>query len=58
MQRHYANRLIAASEVVMNLGTMVPILPATERQARPLTQLEPEDQPVVWRRAVESAPNA
>lgn len=57
MQRNYANKLIAASEVVQNLGTIVPVLPATERVARPLTQLEPDVQPVVWQRVVESAPN-
>ena len=56
MQRNYANKMIAASEVVQNLGTIVPILPATESQARPLTQLEPEEQAVAWQRVVESAP--
>lgn len=56
MQRHYANRLIAAAEVTANL---VPIgtIPATESQARPLTTLEPDQQRAAWRRAVETAPN-
>ena len=57
MQRNYANKMIAASEVVQNLGTIVPILPATESQARPLTQLEPEEQAAAWQQAVETAPN-
>jgi hypothetical protein len=30
-QRNYANKLIRAAEVVENLGTIVPILPATGR---------------------------
>lgn len=30
MARNYANKMIAAAEVVGNLGTIVPILPAAE----------------------------
>lgn len=64
MARQTTNRLIAAAGVVANLRMeespqMEPIgsiLPATESQARPLTQLPPEAQPVVWQRAVETAP--
>lgn len=41
MARNYANKMIAAAEVVTNLGTNVSIS-ATESQARPLTRLEPE----------------
>lgn len=55
MQRNYANKVIAAAGVVENLGTMVPILPATETQARPLTNLAPDVQREVWSRAVETA---
>jgi ParB family chromosome partitioning protein len=33
------------------------VLPVSERVARPLTRLEPEEQPIVWQRAVDSAPN-
>ena len=58
MVRREADRLISAAEVADNLRPIGLILPATESQARPLTQLEPEEQPVVWQRAVESAPNA
>ena len=42
--RNYANKLIASSQVISNLGTTVPIQPISERQARPLTKLEPEQQ--------------
>ncbi len=41
--RNYANKLIASSQVISNLGTTVPIQPISERQARPLTKLEPGD---------------
>ena len=57
MQRNYANKMIAASEVIQNLGTIVPILPTTESQVRPLTKLEPEEQTIVWQRATGTAPN-
>lgn len=57
MARNYANKLIMASEVVGNLGTIVPTLPANESQARPLTSLAPDQQSEVWQRAVETAPN-
>ena len=54
--RNYTNKLISSAEVVNNLGTIVPILPATESQARPLTMFEPEQQREIWQRAVETAP--
>lgn len=57
MQRAHAYRLIDAAEVVGNLSPIGDIVPATESQARPLTQLPPEVQPVIWQRAVETAPN-
>jgi phage N-6-adenine-methyltransferase len=57
MQRNYANKMIAAAEVVGNLGTIVPILPVTESQARPLTALEPDLQRIAWQRAVDTAPD-
>ncbi len=58
MSRNYANRLVAASEVMENL---VPIgtkteLPITESQARPLTALPPDQQQEVWKEAIETAP--
>lgn len=57
MSRPHAYRLIEAAEVVRNLSPMGDILPANERQARPLTALEPEQQAEVWQQAVETAPN-
>jgi hypothetical protein len=66
--RHAANRLITGASVVANLvsiGHQNPsgetrtigshILPTTERQVRPLTQLEPEQQRSVWEQAVTEA---
>jgi hypothetical protein len=55
--RNYANKMIAASEVMERLGTIVPILPTSEAQARPLTRLEPLQQAPAWQQAVETAPN-
>lgn len=54
--KNYANKLIGGAKVVDNLGTMVPILPTSERQVRPLTSLAPEEQRNAWKRAVETAP--
>lgn len=55
VQRH-ANRLISAAEVAIHLGPMG-LIPASERQARPLTVLEPDAQREAWQRAVDTAPN-
>lgn len=57
MARNYANKIVAAAEVVKNLGTIVPISPTNEAQTRPLTKLEPSAQAEAWQRAVETAPN-
>jgi glutamate synthase domain-containing protein 3 len=46
--------MIAASETIIKLGPMGPILPESERQARPLTSLEPEIQKEVWKEVVET----
>jgi len=54
--RNYANKIILSAEVVSNLGTIVPILPATESQARPLTSLQPEQQREAWQYVVDNAP--
>lgn len=57
MERNYANKLVAAASVMEDLGTVVPILPANESQARPLTALDtPEERQTAWQRAVETAP--
>ena len=42
--RAYSNRLIASSKTLEVLAPVGANLPATERQTRPLTQLEPEQQ--------------
>lgn len=54
-----ARQLIAAAEITENIKsvTVVTLLPQTESQARPLAQLEPEQQREAWSRAVETAPN-
>ncbi len=53
-----ARMLIDAAGAVEHLktGTIVPVLPATESQARPLTQLKPERQREAWQEAVATAP--
>lgn len=56
--RSQAYRLIDSAAVVKNLSPIGDIpLPTTEAQARPLTKLEPEQQPTAWREAVTTAPN-
>jgi hypothetical protein len=51
----YARKLIRSSEVIQHLkiNTKVSILPTTETQARPLTRLEPDEQPIAWQEALE-----
>ncbi len=55
--RRHTNRMIASAEVTTNLGPLGPILPATERQARPLAALPPAQQREAWERVLETAPN-
>lgn len=57
ISRKYAYRTINAAMVIENLSPMGDILPTNERQARPLTALEPEQQREAWQKAVESAPD-
>lgn len=54
MGKAYAHRLIGASEVVGNLSPMGDI-PKSERQCRPLTNLEPEQQQEAWAGACKEA---
>lgn len=68
--RQHTNRLIAAAGVMESLrmepkGSKPPAheendpeipLPENERQARPLTQIEPEQRQEVWREVVRTAP--
>ena len=56
MGRTYAHYLVNGSQVAANLFTRVNILqPINEKQIRPLTVLEPEQQCEVWEEAVRSA---
>jgi hypothetical protein len=52
-----AYQLIDASAVAANVNPGSQKTLTSERQARPLTKLDPADQQVVWDEAVETAPN-
>lgn len=56
--RMYAHYLIESSKVIENVnhGLQSSVLPANERQTRPLARLEPEKQKEAWQKAVETAP--
>jgi phage N-6-adenine-methyltransferase len=51
-----ARQLIGASVVVANLESVTTVTPESERQARPLAALEPDQQREAWKQAVETAP--
>lgn len=51
MSRRYANMLVAAADVVDDLGTNVPT-PANEAQVRPLTRLPENQRAAAWKEAV------
>lgn len=55
MDRRYANRLIGASSVLENLGSIDP-KPTSETHVRPLTPLAPEEQKLVWDVVQQTAP--
>lgn len=57
-ERRHAYRLMDAASAVENVsrGTQNMPLPTSERQVRPLTQLEPTQQRETWARVVETAP--
>lgn len=58
MSKRRAFQLMDAAEVVTNLESeQLFTFPATESQARPLTQLPPEQQPAIWQTAIDTAPN-
>lgn len=57
MSRRSAYYLIDAAAVYENVNHGSQILPANERQARPLTALTPSEQQQVWQQAVSTAPN-
>jgi len=63
-QRRHSYQLIEAASIFDNLcangahetlSTIKKILPTNERQVRPLTRLEPDEQREVWQQAVEAA---
>lgn len=56
--RQTAYQFIDSVKVVENVrhGGQTEILPTNERQTRPLTSLEPEQQQEVWQKAVDTAP--
>lgn len=58
MARSRAYQLMDTALVVNTLSTMVDILPTSERQARPLTSLEPDEQREVWQRVITNVPEA
>ena len=53
MSKTNANRLICSSDVCTNLAPMG-VIPKFERQARPLTKLNPEQQRETWQMVVET----
>jgi len=55
MSKRRANQLVSAASVVEAISETGTIVPTTESQARPLTKLPPEQQPVAWQAAVEKA---
>lgn len=55
--RRTAYQLMEAAEVVENVRHGAQTVPENERQARPLTSLDPDQQSEAWSRAVETAPN-
>jgi hypothetical protein len=57
MERAHAYRLVEAAAVYGNLSPMGDILPANERQIRPLTRLDPDQQREAWEQAALTAPN-
>jgi hypothetical protein len=53
IERRRAYQLMDAASVVSNVNHGTQILPTSERQARPLTKLEPEHQHEVWQTIVD-----
>lgn len=56
MGRAHAYRLMDSSVIVDTVSPIGIQQPINERQARPLSKLEPDQQRVAWAKAVESAP--
>jgi len=56
MSQRHANRLIAASDVIENLGPRGLLLPSYEKHVRHLTKLPADQQVEAWNIALEVAP--
>ena len=56
MSQRHANRLIAASDVIENLGPRGLLLPSYEKHVRHLTKLPADQQVEAWNMALEVAP--
>lgn len=56
MSKPRAYQLMETVGVIDNLSTIVDVLPQTESQIRPLTQLEPEAQQIVWEVVQKTSP--
>jgi hypothetical protein len=50
MGRRNAYQLIEAAQVFENVRDRAQIMPENERQVRPMAQLEPEEQKLVWKK--------
>jgi hypothetical protein len=57
LTKRYANMKISGYLFVSRLKTIVPTLPANERQARPFTGLNPDLQKAAWVEVLRTAPN-
>lgn len=55
IKKSTAYQLISASEIIENIRNCGQILPNSESQARPLTQLKPEAQQQAWKQVVEQS---
>jgi len=55
IERRHVYRLMDASTAVLNVSHGTQIIPQSERQARPLTQLQPEVQREAWKEVVQQA---
>lgn len=55
MEKSQTYRLIDAAKVIDNISPIGELLPKTESQARPLTQLQPEAQREAWREVVQQS---
>ena len=57
MSKPYAYQVIAASEATTRVSAMAAIAPTTERVARPLTKLKPDEQVEAWQEVLDTAPD-